>query len=81
MLFFPMVAGEWIPLRPLTTNGLFESVSRSDAGFYRCTADNGVQPVVHSEFHLQVSGTEPLGSCAGLLELPAKGPVLGIQSK
>ena len=57
-LFF-MADGGWMPFRPLTTNGLFQSVSRSDAGAYRCRADNGEHPAIESEFHLQVSGTEP----------------------
>ena len=56
-------------------------VSKSDAGWYKCRAENGVEPSVENDFQLQVSGTEtPFTSCCGLV-LPAKGPELSSQSK
>ena len=33
-------------------------MSKSDAGSYKCRAENGLEPSVESDFVLQVSGTE-----------------------
>ena len=65
-----------MPIGPVTTSGLVESVTRSEAGSYRCRADNGMQPAVESEFHLQVSGREPVRVHAESSICPPKGQFL-----
>ena len=56
-----------------------DQVARSHTGQYRCLAENGVETDITTDFELQVSGTCP--SVLSALDLPAKGPVLGLQSK
>ena len=48
---------EWKKL--ISSQGRYTmQVSKSEAGSYRCRAENGVEPSLESDFQLQVSGTE-----------------------
>ena len=49
-------------------------VSKSDAGSYRCRAENGVEPAVETHFELHVSGREMISLGSYELVLPATGP-------
>ena len=52
-----MVGYEWKKLTSF--DGKYSmSVSKSDAGSYKCRAENGVEPSVETDFQLHVSGTE-----------------------
>lgn len=40
----------------LDESGTLSRVSKSSAGHYRCSADNGLESAIHTEFHLHVLG-------------------------
>ena len=66
---------EWVQMMITKGKLTIDQVSRSNAGEYRCHAENGIEPAITTDFELQVSGTSP--STLSVLDLPAKGPVLG----